>query len=469
MKMIINHGRRAAQISPPPARAVPAHGPAAAPRTPTLLGTQALFNVGFYAVVPFLTTVLTGDFGLGAAAVGLVLGVRTLAQQGLFIVGGSLADRVGARPVILTGCAVRAAGFLALSAALWAGDPRLWLFIAGTALTGLGGALFSPALNSLIAEIEAVRRTASPTRGAGVDDAAAERASSDVLPGFAARTLHRSPRARASLFAWLAVTGEVGVVVGPLLGAALLDHGFAVVAAAGAALFLAVGAMLAALLPRPVRERRPHRGATALAALRDRRFAAFAALHAADLLAYNQLYLALPLAMAQAGGDAGAVALVFAWVSILTLALQLPLARGSARLGAPRALRIGYLAHAAAFLSLAAAALLPLTQTAALALVTMAATGIAFGHLIANPTALALVPELARPGATGSYFGLLASCGGIAVLCGNLAVGGLFDRASGASAAGPGAAALPWLLLATLPALAAALAPRLLAGRARAN
>jgi MFS family permease len=259
------------------------------------------------------------------------------------------------------------------------------------------------------------------------------------------------------------------VVVGPLLGAALLDHGFAVVAAAGAALFLAVGAMLAALLPRPVRERRPHRGATALAALRDRRFAAFAALHAADLLAYNQLYLALPLAMAQAGGDAGAVALVFAWVSILTLALQLPLARGSARLGAPRALRIGYLAHAAAFLSLAAAALLPLTQTEALALVTMAATGIAFGHLIANPTALALVPELARPGATGSYFGLLASCGGIAVLCGNLAVGGLFDRASGASAAGPGAAALPWLLLATLPALAAALAPRLLAGRARAN
>lgn len=84
-----------------------------------LLTTQALFNVGFYAVVPFIAVVLRGDFGLGAAAVGLVLGARTFAQQGLFLVGGELADRFGARGVIALGCA-----------------PALpWLFLAACTLS----------------------------------------------------------------------------------------------------------------------------------------------------------------------------------------------------------------------------------------------------------------------------------------------------------------------------------------------
>lgn len=109
---------------------------------PVLLGTQTLFNIGFYAVVPFLALVLTEDFGLAGAAVGLILGVRTFAQQGLFIIGGTLADRFGARSVILVGCAVRALGFFTLAASLFTGSAILWLFVTGTLLTGFGGALF---------------------------------------------------------------------------------------------------------------------------------------------------------------------------------------------------------------------------------------------------------------------------------------------------------------------------------------
>ncbi|MBG6192298.1 hypothetical protein IWX64_003269 [Arthrobacter sp. CAN_A212] len=36
-----------------------------------LLPTQLIFNIGFYAVVPFLALVMTDDLGLGAAAVGI--------------------------------------------------------------------------------------------------------------------------------------------------------------------------------------------------------------------------------------------------------------------------------------------------------------------------------------------------------------------------------------------------------------
>ena len=100
-----------------------------APRSGALLGTQLLFNVGFFAVVPFLAGILREDFALAGASVGLVLGLRTAAQQGLFLFGGALADRFGARFLILLGCAVRVAGFslLAWSTAdvrmPWRSDP----------------------------------------------------------------------------------------------------------------------------------------------------------------------------------------------------------------------------------------------------------------------------------------------------------------------------------------------------------
>ena len=164
---------------------------------PVLLGTQTLFNIGFYAVVPFLAIVLTNDFLLAGTAVGLILGIRAFAQQGLFLAGGILADRFGARSVILIGCAVRASGFITLSASLWTGAPTLWMFILGTLLTGFGGALFSPGLNILVAAAQVARENNQ-----------------------------HSKAKQSTLFAWLSITGEIGAVTGPLVGAALWGWGF---------------------------------------------------------------------------------------------------------------------------------------------------------------------------------------------------------------------------------------------------
>src|SRR5919112_4951793 len=79
-----------------------------------LVITQLAFNVGFYMVLPYLATHLTEDLALAGAVVGLVLGLRTFSQQGLFVVGGTLTDRLGAKPVVLAGCALRVTGFVLL-------------------------------------------------------------------------------------------------------------------------------------------------------------------------------------------------------------------------------------------------------------------------------------------------------------------------------------------------------------------
>lgn len=396
---------------------------------PTLLGAQLLFNVGFYAVVPFLTLVLTDDFGLASTAVGLVLGVRTFAQQGMFLAGGILTDRFGARGAILAGCGVRTAGFLTLAASLWPGPPSLPLFIAGTVLTGLGGALFSPALNTLVADADA-----------------------PASEGHRAR--------RTTLFAWLTVAGEIGATIGPLAGAALLGWGFAVVAASGAGLFVLIGGLLWWTLPHSAPGPRSSRGAACgrpdpWAPFADRRFVAFCALQAVDLLAYNQLYLTLPFALRVVGGDAQLLAMMFAWVSILTLTLQLPLARWCAHAGPRIALRTGHLVTASGFGTLAAGALVE-PGAGGVALPMLAASLLIVGHLIVNPTALSRVPAFAGERPTGAFFGLLSTMGGIAVLLGNLAVGRLLDVVG----VHPEAGVLPWLFLAALPVTSALLIPR---------
>lgn len=388
--------------------------------------------MGFYAVVPFIATVLTHDFELGGAAIGFVLGVRTFSQQGAFLLGGLLADRFGARTMILIGCAVRCCGFLTLAASLWGPEPQLHVFLLGTVLTGFGGALFSPALSTLVAAVE--RHVALP-------------------------------HGRVTLFAWLTVLGEAGAAIGPLLGAALLPWGFAATSCAGAALFAAVGLLLWLILPGGTPQRAQAATASVASAtdgapplskrqrtaLKNPHFATFAAIHAVDLLAYNQLYLSIPTELQRVGSGSTALALVFTWVSVLTVTLQVPVARWSARRPARICLRIGYACHASAFTLLGLCAPWTAPDGFELAPAFTTATLVTLGHLFALPTAMHSVNGFAGNAATGSYFGLLATIGGFLVLVGNIGIGSLLDHATSAQPA----AALPWLCLAALPAVSA--------------
>ena len=77
-----------------------------------LLISQLLFNIGFYIVVPFLAVVLADGFAQAGTMIGLVLGLRTFSQQGLFFLGGGLTDKYGARPILLTGISLRVLGFI---------------------------------------------------------------------------------------------------------------------------------------------------------------------------------------------------------------------------------------------------------------------------------------------------------------------------------------------------------------------
>lgn len=224
--------------------------------------------------------------------VGFVLGLRTFSQQGLFVVGGALADRYGVRPVVLAGCVLRIAGFG------WLGHAeQTWTVIGAVLLIGFAAALFSPAVESEVARQAVVHEES----GGG-------------------------PRTR--VLALFTVAGQAGAFVGPLLGALLLAVDFRAVCMAGAGVFVLVLAAHARLLPQhiPGRSRIQVRGGTG-PLLRNRRFLALCCAYGTHLLAYNQLYLALPAEVERAAASQAPLAWLFALSSLLVVTAQLPVTR----------------------------------------------------------------------------------------------------------------------------------------------
>ena len=96
-----------------------------------LMVNQFTINLGFYMLMPYLSGYLSVELALAGWAVGLILGIRNFSQQGMFLIGGTLADRLGYKPLIVAGCILRTAGF-----ALLATSTSLGALIAASAATG---------------------------------------------------------------------------------------------------------------------------------------------------------------------------------------------------------------------------------------------------------------------------------------------------------------------------------------------
>lgn len=266
----------------------------------------------------------------------------------------------------------------------------------------------------------------------------------------------------------MAVTGEIGALLGPLLGASLLGWGFDAALTLGMGIFSAVTVLLWFRLPANTPRKPQGTGAAgsesprngssgALACLRNRRFVLFCLLASTNRLAYNQLYFAVPLELGRRGLDDSWLAMPFLLASVLTLVLQLPVSAAGHRLGPGRALSVGFVLLGAAFVAAALTSghagssgnsVAPLAGTIALLIL---------GHMLITPTILSLIPKFLPADR------LAASCGGISVLAGNALMGQLLDLTDRLNW-WPGTPWAPPVLLAFLAALAL---PRVLRANTR--
>ncbi|MFJ9542132.1 MFS transporter [Streptomyces sp. NPDC101225] len=381
-----------------------------------LMVNQCAINLGFYMLMPYLADHLAHGLGLAAWAVGLVLGVRNLSQQGMFLVGGTLADRYGCKPMILAGCALRtvAFGLLAVAASL----PVL---IVASALTGLAGALFNPAVRAYLAA------------EAGEDR-------------------------RVEAFAAFNVFYQAGILIGPLAGLALLAWDFGAVCTVAAFIFGTLAVLQTRALPdRPPAGRGTEPAWQAVATdwrtiATDRPFLLFAAAMSGSYLLAFQVYLALPLRArplfgAQTGVVTGAI---FAVSALAALSGQLKLTAWATRnLPGPRAIVYGLMVMAAAFVPL-----LPGSKDTVVGVValTLCAALLAWGGALLYPFEMDTVVRLSGNRLVATYYGAYNTASGVAISLGNLAIGALFDT---------GVRWLPWATLAGTGLVCAALVARL--------
>jgi MFS family permease len=289
-------------------------------------------------------------------------------------------------------------------------------------LIGFAAALFSPAVESEVARQAVIREE----EGHG-------------------------PRTRVlSLFA---VAGQAGAFVGPLLGGLLLAVDFRTACLAGAGIFVLVLAGHAWLTPQhiPGRGRTPHRGGMR-AMLRNRRFLALCCAYGSYLLAYNQLYLALPEEVERVTGSQASLSWLFALSSLLVVLAQLPLTRwADDRLGLHRSMAVGLVLIALGFAVVAAARPAGWIGVAGLLPAAGLVVLLTFGQMLVTPATRAWVPDLAEKARLGLYTGALSSVSGLIVLIGNSATGFLLDLGLPPS--------VPWLALAAVPLLALTVLP----------
>ncbi|MFJ9430602.1 MFS transporter [Streptomyces sp. NPDC101490] len=371
------------------------------PAVRLLFLNQLTINLGFYMLMPYLAAHLADGLGMAAWAVGLVLGARNLSQQGMFLVGGALADRFGFKPLIVAGCALRTAGFGALAFA-----QSLPMLIAASLATGLAGALFNPAVRACLAA-----------------EAGEER--------------------RVEAFALFNVYYQAGILLGPLVGVALTGVSFQLTCLVAAVLFAVL--TLVQLRYMPVRAGKDARGTgdgegrgQFRTVLSHRTFWLFSLAMTGSYVLSFQVYLALPLA----AGGTGPTTALFVVSALVALAGQLRItAWCKQRLSRERCLVLGLALMGGAFL-------LPAALGRGLPGLLLCAAVLAVANAVLYPYEMDTVVALAKGRWVATHYGLYNTVCGIGITLGNLGTGALLDVT--------GWSAVPWLALCAVGLVCAA-------------
>ncbi len=383
------------------------------PVAQVLVLNQFFVIAAFTMVVPFLAIYLSKDLGLAPALVGLIIGLRTLTSQGMFLVGGSLADRMGARPTIIIGCCLRVLGF-----GLFAISTATPAIIIATLLTGFSAALFQPACRSYLAA--------------------------------------ETPGRRAEAFGLFSVAANTGTLIGPVIGGLLLAVDFRVVAGVACGAFALLAIYQTVMLPKRAFEKP---GSTLIQDLtevvRNRRFFVFAIAGALYMISAMQLMFAMVLEANRVTGRDDSVTLLFLASAICGMAVQSRISHWCRqRLNSGQAMALGVTLAGLCWVPIMVTSPflathhtpLPLAQALLwMSPVMLGAMILSAGNAMGQPYTMELMPAVGSEHRIGTYFGYYSLIAGFASAGGSALVGALMR---------PEVPALRWAPFAALMAVA---------------
>lgn len=333
-----------------------------------------LMNLGFYALIPYLTLHLTGQFLWSMALTGILLGVRQFSQQGFTFIGGIVADRLGCKQTLVFGVMVRAIGF---SSFAFCGS--IWQFFAAAVVSGVGGALFEPSYQAAFARMTPEEH-------------------------------------RKILFSFKNIVSNLGMVSSTIVGSILSSVDFFYLSLLSGGIYFVIAAMIAWKLPRLEVELSSNSVlGDMLTIFKDKPFVIYTCILIGYYYLFMQLFLTLPqLAEAVTGSRIG-VAYVYGAISVSVILFQLPItAKLQKYENRFMLIGLGTLVMGVGLFELAFAY--------NLALLLAGSVVFAFGTMIAGPLLMDVVPMFAPPRQIASYYGFNGY---------SLAVGGALSTSAG--------------------------------------
>ncbi|KER03694.1 multidrug efflux MFS transporter MdtH [Photorhabdus temperata] len=322
-----------------------------------LLFDNLLVVLGFFVVFPLISIHFVEQLGWAALVVGFALGLRQFVQQGLGIFGGAIADRFGAKPMIVTGMLLRALGFALIALAT---EP--WILWLACILSALGGTLFDPPRTALVIKL---------TR----------------------------PHERGRFYSLLLMQDSAGAVVGALIGSWLLQYDFHLVCWTGAAIFVLAAIWNAWQLP-------AYRISTTRTPIwegmgrvtKDRRFFTYVLTLTGYFMLSVQVMLMFPIIVNEIAGTPAAVKWMYAIEATLSLTLLYPIARWSEK-------RFRLEQRLMAGLFLMSLSMFPIGLIGEINTLFGIICLFYLGTITAEPARETLSASLADPRARGSYMG----------------------------------------------------------------
>ena len=359
-----------------------------------LLLDNLFIVLGFYVVFPLVSTHFVSQVGWSALFVGFALGFRQFVQQGFGLIGGAIADRFGAKPMIITGMFLRSIGFISMALA-----TEHWLLLVSCLLSALGGLLFDPPRMGL---------TIKFTR----------------------------PHERGKFISLLMIQDNAGAVIGALIGGILIDYDFQLVCWCGAFIFFLCGIFNLIYLPayHIAIGKAPIINGMKMV-LKDRKFTHYVLTLTGYYVLWVQIMLMLPLTITNVSGSPSYVKWMYAIQATISLCLLYPLARISEKyFRLDQRLKFGLFLMSFAFIIIG--------FTSQLSILLSLIALFYFGAIIAEPARETLATVLTNPKAKGSYMGFSRLGLALGVFIGYTGAGWLYDLALQI-----GLPHLPWIIL----------------------
>jgi len=345
------------------------------PQIQILLSLGFVFSLGRNIAFPYLAMFLTASRGAGGlqfdpSLIGFMIMVGSLANTFALLVTGNLCDRFGRRKMLLFSLFIQAvltAGFAFVGSYI-----DFLLLYAGT---GVIGAFLDPAQSAMIADL-----------------------------------VH--PERREEVYGLSYMIGNVGTMIGPLIGGFIAStNGYPIlfVCAALFALVAALGLVLSIKESYAPGEVSSVSLSQFAGIFKDRIFILFCITGALTNLIYSQLYGLLSVYTQYVGFEPYVFGIFFSVNGAMVVALQIPIRKGALRIGATKAFIIAQLLYAAGFTYFMFASNLP-QFLAGVVILTL-------GEITFVPASSGFVSNLAPSDKRGRYMaivGLFFGIGGAA-------------------------------------------------------